>query len=57
MTLCTLKGILGVCTAIVVPNIETLAGWLRIAGGVAGLLLVGISIYEKYLNIKKLKGK
>ena len=41
------KGLLGTCMAIVFPALETFHIIIQILGGIGGLVLVAISIYQK----------
>jgi hypothetical protein len=53
----TVKGLVGSLMMIAFPSLEETALWVKILGGVGGLVLLYFSIRVKYLEYKKLKNE
>jgi hypothetical protein len=53
----TVKGLLGSLMMIVFPSLEETAIYVKIIGGLGGLVLLYFSIRVKYLEYKKLKNE
>lgn len=49
------RGILGVLLSVITPSIEILNHYLQFAGAAFGVILVLISIWHKWLQVKAIK--
>ncbi len=51
----TIKGLFGSFAAITLPAIDVIGSSLQTLGSAGGLLLLGVSIYHKVLQVKQIK--
>lgn len=51
----TMRGLFGSIAAITLPAIDAIGTSLQALGSIGGLLLLGISIYHKALQVKEIK--
>ena len=49
------RGIIGVILSVLTPSIEVLNHYLQFAGAAFGVILVVISIWHKWLQVKAIK--
>lgn len=49
------RGIIGVILSVITPSIEVLNHYLQFAGAAFGVILVLVSIWHKWLQVKAIK--